>query len=1023
MRSRTAVVTVIALVAAAVPVERAVASVPPPESQPPVDISSAHAEDRVIIGFEPGVSAVERSQTLSDDVAAEREPVSAAGEPVTEVVELQEGVSVEEAISALRADPNVAFVEPDYLVKPAYTNDPYRSFEWAMQSTGANSVWSGEGTTGSRDVYVGIVDEGIQIDHPDLAANIWTNPYDPVDGIDNDGNGYVDDVHGWDFFNGDNSLFDGEAGSSIDAHGTHVAGTIGAVGNNGIGVVGVNWAVTMVPAKFMGPDGGYVSDAIAALNYLTDLKVRHGINLVATNNSWGGGGYNEALMDAINLGGDQGIVFVAAAGNDGTDNDITPHYPANYECTNGGTRSWDCVISVAAHGRLDSLAAFSQYGATTVDLVAPGVDIFSTLPIDSYGYSSGTSMAAPHVTGAIALCAGFNRDLSGPLLRSAIVDSVAPNGPADTTATHGRLDIAAMDSHCRAISPPWNYGRVIDLRVSSTDETFARLAWSDFMFREVWIEVEKASSADGVCGEFTSAGRARQDSSFYTVSGLPPGTDWCFRLRGAYGPGGTAFTEWSNVAVGRTLEIPQAYSCAPATFSWIDATAGASIHLYDDDAVISWVPFEFTFYGKKYNNLAIAANGYVWFNDSRNMSHYWNVEIPNAEAPNNYIAALWDDLDPGLIGSIRVATLGDEPNRRHVISWEGVPMYTSWGDMVSFQMVFDEGTNVITFNYLDVETTNLGNSNGASATVGMEYWKGTAGTLISYNSPSLENETSYRCTDTATLSPPTITNETLANGFVGTSYSAPLTSAGGAAPYSWSLVDGSLPPGVTLSSNGVISGTPGFEGTFTPTVQVTDADGLVARRALQLVVERMPLQIVGNSVPDGNVARAYDLRLLTVGGTGLSTWSLIAGGLPPGLVLAGHGEISGTPTAYGTWWPTVRATDANGQTATRTLQLVIRPALPSAFKKTAPTNGARSRSRVVLRLSWQGSARTVQYQYCIDTINDNQCNGTWVTTRARSVLIRRLASNTTYYWQVRAVNFGGFVEANGGAWARFTTRR
>ncbi len=291
---------------------------------------------------------------------------------------------------------------PNYELKiSATTNDTNASALWGMRGPyglQATTAWDLE--TGSEDIVVAVIDTGVDYTHPDLAANMWVNTAEiPGNNIDDDGNGIKDDIYGAKFVSSPN-------GNPMDdnSHGTHVAGTIGAVGNNGLGVVGVNWRVKIMALKFLSSSGsGSLSGAIQAINYMVMMKAR-GVNIRVVNNSWGGGGYSQPLYDAIARARDAGIIFTAAAGNESNDNDQAPAYPASYDLPN--------VVSVAAIDSDGNLAGFSNYGASNVDIAAPGVDILSTTPGGTYATYSGTSMATPHVTGALALLLTYDPSLS-----------------------------------------------------------------------------------------------------------------------------------------------------------------------------------------------------------------------------------------------------------------------------------------------------------------------------------------------------------------------------------------------------------------------------------------------------------------------------------------------------------------------------------------------------------------------------------------------------------------------------------
>jgi subtilisin family serine protease len=418
-----------------------VPAAPAPAQAPggPVDPGPAAPPTDVVVRFKADADAPERAAARAAADVRREETLPVAG---MELVAPEPGRSVDESVAALERSDDVAYAEPDVRRRAfAGADDPYLGFQWALRNAGqtvggsagipgadvdGDLAW--DTTVGTSDVVVAVVDTGLDAAHPDLAPNLWSNPRETgagreSNGVDDDGDGLIDDRMGWDWVARDNQPLD------ENGHGTHVSGTIAARGNDATGVAGVAWRASLMPLRVLDSDGsGAVSDAIKAYGY----AAAHGARVV--NASLGGSSHSRAERDAIAAA--PNVLFVVAAGNDGADNDATPSYPCNYALAN--------VVCVAATDQQDRLADFSNYGASTVDLAAPGVSIASTWPGRRWTLLDGTSMATPHVTGAAVLALAANPGLDVAGLRAALLSSAASR-PAlsGKIATGARLNAAS----------------------------------------------------------------------------------------------------------------------------------------------------------------------------------------------------------------------------------------------------------------------------------------------------------------------------------------------------------------------------------------------------------------------------------------------------------------------------------------------------------------------------------------------------------------------------------------------------
>lgn len=481
-----------------------------------------------------------------------------------EQIRLPAGMAVEDALQHYRADPDVEFAEPNYIVRKADTIPDDSSFgeQWALRNNGQmvkgvpgragadlsmTRAWDlhcGEGS-----VIVAAIDTGVDYQHPDLAANIWQNPGEiPDNGLDDDGNGYVDDVRGWNFANRNNNPMDDD----VDGHGTHVAGIIGAVGNNGFGVSGVNWAVKVMPLKFLDADGyGDIADAVAAMDY----AVANGARLINASYTYpqrcGSMAPSEAERQAIARAGAANVLILAAAGNFRCNNDQYPFYPAGHALAN--------IISVAATDQSDALANFSNYGATSVHLAAPGVNIYSTVRqlLGSYGYISGTSMATPMVAGVAALLSSYRTDLSMLQVRELISQTVdRKDSLAGRVMSGGRVNAWAALQGDLATTAPMPPGLLVAVRRSDTQ---VDLTWVDNSTIETSYVVERSTTRTG---DWRLIATLPAGQGSYSDMGVAAGSGTVirYRVRAENNMGASA---WSNVR--ELVNVPLSPSGLEAT--------------------------------------------------------------------------------------------------------------------------------------------------------------------------------------------------------------------------------------------------------------------------------------------------------------------------------------------------------------------------------------------------------------------------------------------------------------------------
>lgn len=537
------------------------------------DMEPPFVPGQVIISFKPGVTPEEIEdfyEDFYDEYEIEEEEDLDSDDEDEDPEEKLTTVSVEvtkELIEILRSDPRVEYVEHNYILTIDLTPNELQFDQlWGLHNTGQtggtpdadiDSPEAWDTTTGSPSIIVGVIDTGINYNHEDLASNTWTNPGEiPNNGIDDDGNGYIDDIHGI------NAITNSGDPMDDNRHGTHVSGTIGAQGNNGKGVVGVNWNVSIAACKFLNSGGsGTTANAVKCFKYFNKLKNEQGYNVVVTSNSWGGGGFSQALQDAmagLDQPGMSPILHITAAGNSNSDTDSSPHYPSSYNLDN--------IISVAATDHNDLYASFSNYGASSVDLAAPGVNILSTsIPGNNYESLSGTSVATPHVAGAAAIIWSFSPNLTASQVKQHIlsgIDNIAGFGSnaLKPTLTNGRLNVLNALPQEIDPTPP---SAVTDLAVSGSGLTSVTLTWTatgddgltgtassyDVRYSNTLITSANWATASQAVGE--PSPQVSGSTETFTVSGLSPSTSYYFALKVRDNVGNES--NLSNVVTGSTL--------------------------------------------------------------------------------------------------------------------------------------------------------------------------------------------------------------------------------------------------------------------------------------------------------------------------------------------------------------------------------------------------------------------------------------------------------------------------------------
>jgi subtilisin family serine protease len=845
-------------------------------------------------------------------------------------------------------------IEPNHRVYAAAVPDDVRFAEqWGLHNIGqaggvagadvdAPEAWDFH--TGSAEVIVAVVDTGIDWTHPDLAANMWVNPGEiPDNGIDDDRNGYVDDVHG---ANTDQSWV-----SALDdvGHGTHLAGIVGALGNNGAGIAGVNWRVRLMSVKaLMTSSAGFMSDVIEGMLYASRMGARIAVTGFATNEN------SDALADAVAALNDAGVLVVAAAGNQSVNNETARSLPAGFGRFPASAAAPN-VLAVAATTQSDELAAFSNYGPTSVHLGAPGVGILSTVPtsaplggccVDPSGYRalSGTSTSAAFAAGAAALLLAQNPARTPQQLQRLLWSSSDPlSALAGRVASGGRLNVANALScvpsahNMRAMAPADGFKAYPQLAT----RIVADVAACDSAVANASVTVSFSTGEapltlydDGLHGDGDAA------DGIYA-------NDWSPAIEGPVTLTVNAALPGREVrrSVSGSVRNLSSYRYEQAAYEWID-TAGGTLHTFTMMSMVSSpvtipIGFNFNFYGVDRDQLTIGLDGYVTF-DAQPFNALFSLQKPMPDwfPPNDVIAAYGDMFDIQSGAVIHSLLEGTAPERRLTITWPDVEHWVTLQG-ATFQMTLYEGSNDIVFRYQD---TTVGNAfsydHGRDAAIGTEDVDAFEATqypaLVPEGTAIRFFQTPYNYAPVANAGGPYsgIVRQPIAFDGSGSS-----DRNGDALTYFWRFGDTNTFTGEGTSSASSPTYAYAFKGRYTATLVVSDGVRSDTKSVLVDVPNHAPVASAGGPYSGlSNTFIAFSPTLSDIDGDALTQrWTARNAS---GLELFMQGPGGSFPP--GSWTLTLVANDgtANSAPSSTTLSVENRPPLVSAGADTSFPRGS-----------------------------------------------------------------------------------